>query len=147
MIEETGIVIETKDRKAQVRIERSEACEGCHACSSIAQDGRYLITEAADSVGASIGDIVRIRTEGAGPVQAGLLLFLFPLLLLFLGYFAGSSLAPAVGLASSAQTVGIAAAGVFFFAAFGVLSLVTKKSLASREAKPTIVEILGRENV
>jgi len=146
LVEETGVVIEAKDRKAQVRIERSEACEGCHACSTIAQEGRYMVTEVEDSVGSSIGDIVRIRTDGPGPVQAGLLLFVFPLVMLFLGYFAGSALAPRMGLAPSAQIVGIAAGGVFFFAAFAVLFLVTRKSKAAREAKPTIVEILGHEN-
>jgi sigma-E factor negative regulatory protein RseC len=146
-MEETGVVIGKTDRKAQVRIERSEACEGCHACSTIAKEGRYLVTEVDDAVGSETGDIVRIRTEGAGPVQAGALLFLFPLAMLFAGFFAGSSLAPAVGLTASAQTVGIVLGAAFFFAAFGILSLFTKKSKATREAKPTIVEILGRENL
>ena len=146
MIEETAVVMGRAGSKAQVRIERSEACEGCHACSSLAEAGRYLVTEVEDALGSTPGDIVKIRTNAPEPMKASLLLFGFPLVMLIAGYIAGSSLAPVLGWKSSDQAVGIVAAGIFFFGSFFLLSLGLKGSKTAGDGKSSVVEILGHEN-
>ncbi len=142
-MEERGIVVEKEDGKARVRIERSEACEGCHGCL-MAETGKYMIAEVVDAIGVSPGDVVRIETRSASPLGASLLLFGLPLVLLFVGYAAGAALAPILNLASSAQGIGMGAAAVFFVGAFGLVWLVNKKLTGGGQERSTIVEVLGQ---
>jgi sigma-E factor negative regulatory protein RseC len=147
-MEERGIVIAGEKGRARVRIERSEACEGCHGCL-MSDTGKYMIAEAEDRIGVSVGDVVRIETESATALKASLLLFGFPLLMIFAGYAAGSGLASLMANVSG-QGLGIAGAGVFFAGSFGVLALMRGRSSAGGEGKSAedrsvIVEILGHK--
>ena len=143
-MEERGVVIGRSNGKAQVRIERSESCEGCHGCL-YSETGKYMITEVIDRLGATPGDVVKIDTEGATPLKAAVLLFVFPLVLLFAGFAAGSAIAPALGFPSAAQGAGIAAAAVFFFGSFGLLYAFTRRKPGAQADRSIIVEILGRK--
>ncbi len=143
-MEERGVVIEKSPGKAQVRIERSESCEGCHGCL-YSETGKYMVTEVVDRIGVSIGDVVKIATEGATPLKAAALLFIFPLAMLFAGYAVGAALAPAIGFPSAVQGVGIAAAALFFFGSFGLLALYTRRRSARATGQSAVVEILGRQ--
>ncbi len=147
-MEESGVVIAGEHGKARVRIERSKACEGCHGCL-MSDTGRYMIADVVDGIGVSVGDVVRIQTEGATPMKATLLLFGLPLLLIFAGYAAGSGLASLVA-PGSAQGLGIAGAGVFFAGSFGILALMRGRLSAggegkSAEGRSIVVEIIGHQ--
>jgi positive regulator of sigma E activity len=143
-MEERGVVIQKSPGKAQVRIERSESCEGCHGCL-YSETGKYMIADVVDKVGVSLGDVVRIATEGASPLKASALLFLFPLAMLFAGYAVGAALAPVIGLPSAVQGVGIGTGAIFFFGSFGLLALYTKRKGAGKTEQSVVVEILGRQ--
>ena len=142
-MQEKGIVIESAGGRAQVRIERSESCEGCHGCL-YSDAGHFMVADVIDRVGTSPGDVVRIETEGASPVRASLLLFGVPLILLFAGYAAGAALASLVGAPQASQGIGIAGAAVFFAASFGVLALVSRRRSAGAAPRSVIVEVLDR---
>ncbi len=92
-----------------------------------------------------LGDVVKIATEGATPLKAAALLFIFPLAMLFAGYAVGAALAPAIGFPSAVQGVGIAAAALFFFGSFGLLALYTRRRSARATGQSAVVEILGRQ--
>jgi len=150
-MEERGIVLDRSSGMAHVRIERSESCEGCHGCL-YSDTGKYMIAEVVDKVGVSPGDLVRIETEGGSPLKASLLLFGFPLVMIFAGYAAGSALAPVLGFSTGApggsQGAGMIGAGIFFLASFGLLYLFTRRKSGGKEDRSIIVEVLGRqENV
>jgi len=143
-MEERGVVIGKGPGTAQVRIERSESCEGCHGCL-YSETGKYMVAEAVDRIGVSPGDLVRLDTEGASPLKAAFLLFVIPLVMLFAGYAAGSVAAPLVGLASASQGFGIGAAALFFFGTFGVLYAFTRARRGAAADRSIIVEILSRQ--
>jgi sigma-E factor negative regulatory protein RseC len=143
-VQEKGIVIQSTGGRAQVRIDRTESCEGCHGCLYQA-DGHFMVADAVDRVGAEQGDRVRIETEGPSPVSASLLVFGVPLALLFAGYAAGAALAPAVGAPQASQGIGIAGAAVMFAASFGVLWLVSRRRAARSAGRSVIVEVLNRK--
>ena len=145
-MQENGIVIESTGGRAQVRIERTESCEGCHGC--LYQDsGHFMVADVVDRVGTSPGDRVRLETEAASPVKASLLLFGVPLVALFAGYAVGAALAPVLGAPQASQGIGIAGAAIFFAASFGVLSLVSRRRSAGSSGQSAIVEILPRAAV
>ncbi|HVO40687.1 MAG TPA: SoxR reducing system RseC family protein [Spirochaetia bacterium] len=137
-MEETGVVLEAGQGTARVRIERTEQCAQCPGCM-FADDGASLVARAVDRVGVAPGDVVKMETRGASPLSAALLLFLLPLGFLLAGYAAGSWVASALGFAAARQTVGAAAAFVFFIGSFGILPLLRRK------AGPVIVERLSRK--
>jgi sigma-E factor negative regulatory protein RseC len=142
-MQEQGIVIESIGGRAQVRIERTESCEGCHGC--LYQDsGHFMVADVVDKVGTAPGDRVRIETEAASPMTASLLVFGVPLVLLFAGYAAGAALAPVLGAPQATQGIGIAGAAILFVASFGVLSLVSRRRAAGSAAQSAIVEVLPR---
>lgn len=143
-MEERGIVIEKSPGRAQVRIERSESCEGCHGCL-YSETGKFMVADVIDRIGVSVGDVVRIASEGPSPLGAAALLFLFPLGMLFAGYAAGAALAPALGLAGSSQGVGIGGAALLFAGSFGLLALVTRRRHKGKTGQSVVVEILGRQ--
>jgi sigma-E factor negative regulatory protein RseC len=142
-MQEKGIVIESAGGRAQVRIERTESCEGCHGCLYQA-DGHFMVADAVDRVGTSPGDRVRMETEGPSPVSASLLVFGVPLVMLFAGYAAGAALAPVLGAPQASQGIGIAGAALLFAASFGVLWLVSRRRRAGSSVQSVIVEVLDR---
>ena len=142
-MQEKGVVIESAGGRAQVRIERTESCEGCHGC--LYQDsGHFMVADVIDRVGSAPGDLVRIETAAPSPAAASLLVFGVPLVLLFAGYAAGAALAPVVGAPQASQGIGIAGAALLFAASFGVLSLVSRRRAAGSAAQSVIVEVLER---
>jgi sigma-E factor negative regulatory protein RseC len=143
-MDEKGIVIAKEPGTAKVRIERTESCEGCHGCL-MSDTGTFMIADVVDRIGASIGDSVRIRTEGTTSLRAILLLFGLPLVMIFAGYAAGGALAAALRSASAGQAFGIGGAAVFFIASFGLIALFNKALSGGKAEHSAIVEILGRQ--
>jgi positive regulator of sigma E activity len=141
-MEERGIVLESERGKARVRIERTSQCEGCHGCL-MADTGTYMTADVEDTFGVTPGDVVLIDTKAASPLSASALLFGLPLVLMFIGYAAGSAVA-ALAHAQSSQIFGIGGAGVFFLGAFGLIALINKRISGGREQKSVIVQVLGR---
>ncbi len=140
-MEERGIVVQSGQGRARVRIQRSQNCEGCHGC--LYQDaGEYVEADVDDPLGVSPGDRVCIETQGINPAKASLLLFGVPLVALFAGYAAGAALAPAIGLGGASQGVGIGGAAVFFAASFAILLPISKRQTAGRSVRSEIVEVL-----
>ena len=110
---------------ARVRIDRSEACEGCAVCE-ISENGASMIARAVDRLGVAPGDRVRIETHGVSPGWAAALLFLMPLAFLFGGYGAGALGCALLGFPGASQPVGAGCAVAFFLASFLLLSVLSR---------------------
>lgn len=143
-MQEQGIVIRSGGGRAEVRIGRTQSCEGCHGCLHQA-DGDFMVADVVDRIGTEPGDRVCIETAGPSPVSASLLVFGVPLVLLFAGYAAGAALAPVMGAPQASQGIGIAGAAIMFAASFGVLWLVSRRRAARSAAPSVIVEVLDRQ--
>jgi sigma-E factor negative regulatory protein RseC len=90
-IQDIGVVTEREGEVVRVRISRGERCAGCSLCF-LSSDGKELIAEADDPVGAAPGDTVSMEQPGSHPVRDGFLLFVLPILLLLFGYITGEAL-------------------------------------------------------
>ena len=131
-MEERGTVIDCSDGVARVRIDRSEACEGCTVCE-LSENGASMIARAQDRLGVTAGDRVRIETRGVTPGRAAALLFLVPLAFLFGGYGAGALAAVVLGFPAAAQPAGAGCAVVFCLGSFLLVSSLSRSRRAGHD--------------
>ncbi|MGQ9629063.1 MAG: SoxR reducing system RseC family protein [bacterium] len=142
MVEEVGTVIEARPGRAKVRIGRSVACGNCHACI-LGEGGKYMIAEVIDNLGASVGDTVRVAMEGKKVVTAAFLVYILPLLAMFLAFALGRSLAEALGYTGSAQSIGIALGLLFFAGSFALVYLLDRRARRGEAYRSKVVGILS----
>lgn len=73
---------------------RESACSGdCHKCSGCGAAKETILLTAENSIGASEGDLVTIRSETAPVLKAAMVLYMLPLVLFFAGYALAVALA------------------------------------------------------
>lgn len=147
MATEQGIVIKvdkTDTDLAVVKTVQSSACESCssrHHCNP-GTSGKDREVEAINLVNACEGDLIQISMD-TGPLMATIfLLYVFPIICLLAGAFAGSAMGEKLGMNSSASS---ALAGITCFAA--AMLIVRKRAggmALKRKYKPKITRILGR---
>jgi len=141
---ERGIVTRVTATAAWVKTVRSEACAHCEARGScnVVGDGEEVEVETLNPVGAGIGDRVVLTFETGAFLKAGFLLYVFPILMMIVGGFAGQQFGPMAGLDESLA----AALGAFSFLA---VTFTFVRSRANRLARtdtyrPKITRILHR---
>ncbi|MBM7624180.1 SoxR reducing system RseC family protein [Sporohalobacter salinus] len=78
-------VIEVNDNLATVRIQRHGSCDKCGKCG----ESNDIEVEAKNSIGAKEGDLVTIELRDSNVLGAALVVYLLPLINLFIGYFIG----------------------------------------------------------
>ena len=72
---------------------RESACSGdCHKCSGCGAAKEAIIFNAVNPIGAGVGDFVNVRSETGPVLKAAAVLYMLPLVLFFMGYFAGTVL-------------------------------------------------------
>lgn len=107
---EIAIVRDLEDEFAIVEVQKSEGCSKCGACS--AAKGGQMIGKALNLAGAEKGDLVFLELNGS-ILRAASVVYLLPVALLFLGYYAGATL---LGWGESAGVAGaMLALAVSFF--------------------------------
>ncbi|RKX73748.1 MAG: hypothetical protein DRP87_18320 [Spirochaetes bacterium] len=142
MIEEMGVVLEVKNGKASVLLDKGEACGGCGHCST-SFDGRGMVTRLPASHGVSSGDVVKLEREPVNQVKSGFIIFILPLILLIAGYTGASSILEKAGVAAY-QPAGIAI-GVFLFSLpYLLLFLKNRRDEKAGKYSMRIVEIVHR---
>lgn len=72
---------------------RESACSGdCHKCSGCGAARETLLLKADNPIGARRGDLVKLESASGPVLKAAVVLYMLPMLLFFLGYFAGDVL-------------------------------------------------------
>ena len=80
-----------EDGTAQVVHIRESACSGdCHKCSGCGAAKEAVIFTAANPIGASRGDLVKVESETGPVLKAAVVLYVIPLVLFFVGYYLGT---------------------------------------------------------
>jgi len=147
MIEEIGTLVELKGKHtAMVMCTKSSLCESCAANGScaIGDDGNLRLIEAQNSLGASVGERVRIATTTKSFLQSSFLLYIVPLIALVIGAIVGK-------LAGENLDTGLdpnllsAVFGVFFMIGSFVILRVGSSALSKEAYMPKIIAILRGE--
>ena len=142
MATERGIVTRVTETGAWVKTTRSDACAHCEARGScnVVGDGEEMEVETLNPAGADVGDRVVLTFETGAFLKASFLLYVFPVLMMIIGGFAGQSLGPMAGVGESAA----AAAGAFSFLAvtFAFVRARANRLARTDPYRPKITRIL-----
>lgn len=140
-MKQTAQVIQiTQNGYAQVKVRRASACASAHNCGScdhcsMMENAPEIVVSAFNGCGAQVGDTVTVESSTAGVLGAAALVYLFPVLLFFVGYFIGE----AVGCQESGS---ILSGGIGF-----LLGLLTTWGLEKyRRNKPVTYRITTLED-
>ncbi len=86
---ENGTITQIEESRVWVSVKPGKDCEGCNICTVFASKNDYKIP-ARGIPGLSVGDKVEIEVRPQKVVSSAFLLFIMPILSMFLGYFLGS---------------------------------------------------------
>ena len=126
-----GLVTSVKDGTAQIHFLRGSACAHCGACLTVGDSEMEISLP--NTLGAKEGDRVMVDLSPKRVVQASLLAYAVPLVLLIAGVLVGSRIADWAGL-----VLGVAACGLGYL----ILRIVEKKSTKKKSFQPTMTRIL-----
>ena len=147
MIEEVGTIVELKSKHiAVVMCQKSSLCENCAttgACT-LGDDDKTRLIEVQNSLGATVGEQVRIATTTKSFLQSSFLIYIVPLIALVIGAIAGKLTGEnlVVGLDPNLLS---AVFGVFFMIGSFVVLRVGSTALDQESYMPKITEILNEE--
>jgi sigma-E factor negative regulatory protein RseC len=84
---ETGVVISRQGDLVQVQMTKGERCGECNICHVLGPG--HMVIEADNGIDAKIGDVVDVEIEPQKVLTYSFLLFVFPILMMIAGYYAG----------------------------------------------------------
>ena len=126
-----GIVTAISDGTARIHFLRGSACAHCGACLTVGEAEMEISLP--NTLGAKEGDRVSVDLSPKRVVQASLLAYAVPLILLIAGVLVGSRYADWAGLA-----LGIFACGLGYL----ILRIVEKTTAKSKRFQPRMTRIL-----
>lgn len=134
-MQQTGIIQKLHFNTAEVEITRSSACgDSCASCGLC--PGRTAVVEAVNDVNASVGDTVIINMSDRKVLSAAFLVYIVPLIMMIIGYFAGF-------IILKNETFGIITGFFTMTVVFPIIRFIDKKS--KQRYTPHIVRIISSE--
>lgn len=118
-MKETGIIISITGQKATVQINRGQKCEGCNLCQAFGNN--KMLVKAYNKTEAGIGDVVEVSIEPKYVLASSLLIFIFPIFMMLLGYFVGIRFSH-----SASESGGIIGSIIGFLLSFVLIKFLEK---------------------
>lgn len=134
--EKIGIVIQTNENFAKLKINIHGTCENCNICT---QDEVYL--QAENSINAQIGQNVRYDISNDHAIWIAFVLFVFPMLSIFAGIYLGKIISDKIAVSNPLFLI---TGGVLAFVmSFIIIFLYEKKAKKKFKKHAVITHILG----
>ena len=109
MPDEIGRIVEIlPDGEAKVKLERREGCASCgskETCNIFAYNGDVITAQNPKDF--PMGSFVTVNYEASGRIKASLIVFLFPVITLIVGYFIGLLIGKLFGKTGSLEEWGV----------------------------------------
>jgi sigma-E factor negative regulatory protein RseC len=119
-MQQAGRVIDVTEEIARVEVKRASACgENCAMCKGGCMPTKHIAT-VSNALGAKPGDMVKIKTDDAAVIKSAALLYILPILILFVFYAIAFVLTENSAVSSVSGLIGLV--GGFF-----ILKAVDKK--------------------
>lgn len=144
-MEELGQVLKNKGKEAVIKIERQSLCSKCTNKCQLAVENNHETDEIEvtvnNSIGAEIGEMVKLEMGEQPLVIASLIIYILPLISLILGYFAGQFFIQTVGYTPT-EGAGIIGSLIFLTISFLLTKSIDKLLGKKKEYNPEIKEII-----
>jgi sigma-E factor negative regulatory protein RseC len=147
MLEEVGVVVRVEGELAVVKTKRSSMCDGCHSggfCKALG-GGSDMEVAARNSVGAKVGDEVRVSVASKTFLKASFLVYMVPVAALILGALLGSRLGSSLYPGVKSELLSVVCGLMLFFLSFVLMRAWTRTGKGSEEYSPVISEIVYGE--
>lgn len=138
---EEGVVLELLDSQARIKIPKSASCQGCchkGVCDPFGRE--HMVVVADNSLKAKIGQKVRVGFYSETQLKAILILYMLPLLVLFVGAVIGNYWDPFQNKDLSAALFGL---GGVVLTYVGIRSYSIRRTVTEADYQPRIEEILN----
>jgi len=132
-VREEGRVTKVEGNLTQVEIEKKSACRACGLCSMRGKN--TMIAEADNSIGAKVGERVRIEVPSSIILKGALLFYILPLVALMLGMALGIKI-------TKHQIGGLTLGFSFFILSFVLIWFHSKKTTAQNLYRSRITMII-----
>ncbi len=143
MLEEEGIIVDLVDGRAVVKAHRSGMCNSCSASRSChSEDEKDMIIEVRNPVNAKVGQRVKIALSSGSVMYASIIIYLVPLISLFIGAITGKWVAIGVNNTINQELSEVAFAIVFLIISFFIIRACNKRVEENPDFRPIITEIL-----
>lgn len=143
MIVEYGTIVELKGRQiAVVLCQKQSACQHCPSSGAcqIGDDGKSMLVESFNQIGAEVGDRVKVVTSTKNFLQSSFILYILPVIGLLIGAIAGQLIAENTGVGIDSKLLA-ALIGVAFMAGTFLSIRVGTRALKREVFMPRIVEL------
>lgn len=139
-MKEFGIVKKIISKNVvEVQMQRGSGCGQCTACEAMS-DGTFNIF-AKNEIGAQLGQRVEIVVSSSEALKISALVYILPVIFLFVGYILGFFLSKLLGFVANAEFFGIGIGFGFFVAGLFVVIIVDKKNSKQKDIKAEIIGI------
>lgn len=139
---ELGMIVSTYNNNARVQIMGPAGCGStCGDCKGCAAASSTLV-EAVNKIGAKTGQQVTIERDSKAYIKSALLVFGFPILMLFIGMIIGTSVAGTLNTNVSQTLFGGIMGLIFWIVSYLIIKIVDKKFNLSNRIKYIITSIV-----
>lgn len=141
MIVEYGTIVELKGRQvAVVLCQKQSACKHCPSSGAcqIGDDGKSMLVESFNQIGAQVGDRVKVVTSTKHFLQSSFVLYILPVIGLLIGAISGQLIAEYTQVAIDPQLLSALIGVAFMVGTFLSIRLVTR-SLKREIFMPKII--------
>ena len=136
---EVGTVVQKNGEDIMVLIGRGNDCDCGGACG--VQSGKGIMVQVKNPLGAKIGDRIKLEIKNTSAVTANLLVYIFPLIGMVLGYVIGNNIGVSMGLGG--EWPGILGAFALMALTFGGAFLLDRITKSKRRVS---IKMLSFEN-
>lgn len=134
LLDQYGEVVRIQGEKAKVQIRRHRQCKKCSLCSGDA----HLVVEAHNPIKAQVGQVVLLKMDSRRVLGATFLIYIFPLLMILVGYLLGSHLA-----IHREELIGFITGMVFLGLSFVIVHYMDQYLGNRWDYRPMIQHIMG----
>lgn len=132
-----GFVVKNEGDLARVKVAMGANCDNCQTC-----DIPHMEILAYNQLNASPGQKVRFTMPESSMLKISFILFLFPLISIFAGIYAGMAISSVSGLN---QTMVMTVCGILFFAvSVACIFFYDRKYRVNKDNFPQIIEVISR---
>ena len=144
-MEQQGYIIEVVDRKtAKLKMQRHSACASCGKCATTSEK-KDIIVEVDNTLGAKVGDKVKVNMETVNVLKAAAIVYIVPLVALLVGTIGTYFILDLLKISIYVETISGAFGLVSMLISFLILKKNDNKFRDSREYIPIVTEVVLKQ--